>query len=53
MKRHPDRLTESDGLYDNVYNEQLVEPFEDIFDQADAYFYEYYSYNFWFFVQYQ
>ena len=39
MKRHPDRLTESDGLYDNVYNEQLVEPFEDIFDQADAYFF--------------
>ena len=39
MKRHPDRITESDGLYKSAYSEQILEPFEDVFDQADAYFF--------------
>lgn len=39
MKRHPDRLYESDGLYDNSYNRQLKDPFESVFEQADAYFF--------------
>ena len=39
MKRHPDRLNESDGLYDEYYTKQLIEPFEDVFGQAEAYFF--------------
>jgi hypothetical protein len=39
MKRHPDRLKESEGLYDDYYSLQLTEPFEIVFKKADAFFF--------------
>ena len=37
LKRHPDRLQESEGLYEEYYSENIKEPFETVFNKADAY----------------
>ena len=37
MKRHPDRVEESRSIYEEVYDQQLTTPFEDVFEQADAF----------------
>ena len=37
LKRHPDRQLESEGLYDNYFDELISEPFEDVYEMADAY----------------
>lgn len=37
LKRHPDRLRESEGVYDPYYDELLTAPFEEVYDKADAY----------------
>jgi hypothetical protein len=37
MKRHPDRILESDDLYLISYDHQLTQRFEDVFEQADAF----------------
>ena len=37
LKRHPDRLRESEGVYDPYYDELLTVPFEEVYDEADAY----------------
>lgn len=39
MKRHPDRLPESEGLYDQYFDELVTEPFETVYEMADAYFF--------------
>jgi len=38
LKRHPDRLKESENLYDDYFDELISIPFEEVFDVADAYF---------------
>lgn len=43
LKRHPDRLAESEGVYDSYFDELMVEPFEKVYDKADALFYPYIS----------
>jgi len=37
IKRHPDRLLESNGLYNNYYDVIVDEPFESIFEMADLF----------------
>ena len=37
LKRHPDRLRESAGVYDVYYDETVVTSFEKVYDEADAY----------------
>jgi len=37
LKKHPDRLKESEDLYDNYYDEMINTPFEKVYDKADAY----------------
>jgi hypothetical protein len=37
LKRHPNRLKESEGVYDCYYDELLTAPFEEVYDEADAY----------------
>lgn len=37
LKKHPDRLKESEGVYDNYYDEMITTPFEKVYDKADAY----------------
>jgi hypothetical protein len=37
LKLHPDRLQESDGVFGSFFDEQLVEPYEQVYQQADAY----------------
>lgn len=37
LKKHPDRLRESEFLYDHYYDELLSAPFEDVYDQTDAF----------------
>lgn len=39
LKKHPDRLAESEGLYEAFFDELLTEPFERSYDKADAYFF--------------
>jgi hypothetical protein len=39
LKRHPDRLAESQGLYDPYFDEVLEERFESVHDRADAFFF--------------
>ena len=36
MKRHPDRLTESESVYDEYFDKIIHESFETIYDSADA-----------------
>ena len=37
LKRHPDRLAESDGLYNDFFDKLIIEPFESVYEIADAY----------------
>jgi hypothetical protein len=37
LKKHPDRLLESEGVYERYYDELLITAFEKVYDQADAY----------------
>jgi len=37
LKKHPELLKESDGVYDNFYDEFLEDPFEITYMNADAY----------------
>lgn len=37
IKRHPDRLEESTIIYKNYYDYQLSAPFEEVFQEADAF----------------
>lgn len=37
LKRHPDRLPESDGLYNDFFDKLIIEPFESVYEIADAY----------------
>jgi hypothetical protein len=37
IKRHPDRLQESEGLYDEYFDELITERFEAVYEMADAY----------------
>ena len=37
MKRHPDRIEESNGIYDNFFDVNVTEPFERIYQNADAF----------------
>jgi len=37
LKRHPDRLKESEGIYDQYFHELLTEPFERVYEIADAF----------------
>ncbi len=37
LKRHPDRLTESMGVYDAHFDQLLAAPFEEVCSQADAF----------------
>lgn len=37
LKRHPDRLRESEGIYDRYFDELLTTSFEEVYDKADAY----------------
>ncbi len=39
MKRHPDRLAESEFVYDNYFDEVLIESFEEVYNKADAIFF--------------
>ncbi|MFA5010594.1 MAG: hypothetical protein WC644_01455 [Ignavibacteria bacterium] len=39
IKRHPDRLSESENLYSNFVNEEMVEPFETVYNEADSIFF--------------
>jgi len=39
IKRHPDRLTESEGLYEKYFDILLKEPFETVYEKADAFFF--------------
>jgi len=41
LKRHPDRLAESEGLYDSYFDELMIEPFEQVYEKADALFFPY------------
>jgi hypothetical protein len=43
IKRHPDRLLESEGLYDTLFDKVMIEPFENVLDQADAFFFPHLS----------
>ena len=36
MKRHPDRLNESEGVYKNYFDSVISKPFESVFSDADA-----------------
>ena len=37
IKKHPDRLRESEGVYNLYYDQLLITSFEEVYDQADAY----------------
>jgi len=37
LKKHPDRLLESKGVYDEYYDEMITHPFESVYDLADLY----------------
>jgi len=37
LKKHPDRLAESEGVYEGYYDELLSSPFEQVREKADAY----------------
>jgi CDP-glycerol glycerophosphotransferase (TagB/SpsB family) len=37
LKKHPDRLEESKGIYDEYYDELVTRPFEDVYDDADLF----------------
>jgi len=37
LKKHPDRLRESDNVYDVYYDKMISAPFEEVYDEADAY----------------
>ncbi len=37
LKRHPDRLRESEGIYSSYYDELLTAPLEQVYGEADAY----------------
>lgn len=39
LKRHPDRLSESEGVYDAFFDRLITAPFESVFHQADAFFF--------------
>lgn len=41
LKRHPDRLKESEGLYEPYFDEVLVERFEKVYENSDALFFPY------------
>jgi hypothetical protein len=43
LKRHPDRLAESEDLYDPYFDELMIEPFEKVYEVADALFFPYIS----------
>jgi hypothetical protein len=36
MKRHPDRLKETEGLYENYFDSVIKEPFEKVYRMTDA-----------------
>jgi hypothetical protein len=37
LKKHPDRLEESKGIYEKYYDEVITTPFEEVYDSADLY----------------
>jgi hypothetical protein len=38
IKKHPDRLSESEGMYEPFFDKIYTEPFEQVYMNADAYF---------------
>lgn len=41
LKLHPDRLRESKGFYESFFDEIIADPFEKVYQRADALFYSY------------
>jgi len=43
LKRHPELLEESDGIYDTAFNSTIEAPFEQIYDNTDAYIFPFFG----------